>query len=157
MELQGNAEKVTGGCFCGAVRYEAEVYLEDTYYCHCRICQKITGAPAEVAVIVKPGSLRFVRGEPKYYPTSHFAERGFCPDCGSRLIMRPLLPELSEWWINLPIGSLDHSEKAVPASHMCVESQLPWYQIDDGLPRTRTEDDPELAALWAAREKQPED
>ncbi len=157
MELLGYAEKVTGGCFCEAVRYEAEAYLEDAYYCHCRICQKFTGAPAEIAVLVKPGSFRFTRGEPKYHPTSHFAERGFCPDCGSRLIWRPLLPELPEWWINLPVGSLDHPEKAVPASHVCVESQLPWYKIDDGLPRTRTEDDPELAALWSALDKQSED
>ncbi len=84
MKLQGNAEKVTGGCFCGAVRYEAEVYLDDAYYCHCRTCQQTTGAPAEVGVLVKPGSLRFTKGEPKYYQTSHFAERGFCSDCGSR-------------------------------------------------------------------------
>ncbi len=157
MELEGKAEKVTGGCFCGAVRYEAEVYLHDAYYCHCRMCQKLTGAPAEIAVNVKPGSLRFARGEPKYYQTSHFAERGFCTDCGSRLVYRPLLPELPEWWVNLPVGSLDHPEKAVPASHVCVEGQLPWYDIDDGLPRTRTEDDPELAALWSAQDKQLED
>ncbi len=98
-------------------------------------------------------TLRFSRGEPKYHQTSHFAERGFCPDCGSRLIYRPLLPELPEWWVNLPVGSLDHPEKAVPASHVCVESQLPWYKLDDGLPRTRTEDDPELAALWSAQDK----
>ena len=157
MELLGSAEKVTGGCFCGVVRYEAEVYLDDASYCHCRICQQITGAPAEVAVSVKPGSLRFTTGEPKYYPTSHFAERGFCEDCGSRLIYRPLLPEIPEWWVNLPVGTLDHPEMARPASHMCVESQLPWYKIDDGLPRSRTEDDPELAALWSAQNKQSED
>ena len=36
----------------------------------------------------------------------------------------------------------------MPASHLCAESQLPWYKIDDDLPRTRTEDYPELAALW---------
>ncbi len=157
MELEGKTEKVTGGCFCGAVRYEAEVYLHDAYYCQCRICQKSTGAPAEIAVNVKPGSLRFTTGEPKYYQTSHFAERGFCSDCGSRLIYRPLLPEIPEWWVNLPIGTLDHPENAVPASHLCVESRLPWYKIDDGLPRTRTEDDPELAALWTAKDKQSED
>ncbi len=157
MELEGKTEKVTGGCFCGAVRYEAEVYLHDAYYCHCRMCQKLTGAPAEIAVNVKPGSLRFTTGEPKYYQTSHFAERGFCSDCGSRLIYRPLLPEIPEWWVNLPVGTLDHPKNAVPASHMCVESQLPWYKIDDGLPRTRTEDDPELTALWTAKDKQSED
>ena len=157
MELHGNAEKVTGGCYCGAVRFEAEVYLHDAYYCHCRICQKLTGAPAEIAVLVKPGALRITKGEPKYYQTSHFAERSFCSDCGSRLIWRPVAPEAPEGWVNLPVGTLDHPEKAVPASHMCVESQLPWYKIDDGLPRTRTEDDPELAALWSAQDKQSED
>jgi hypothetical protein len=156
MELEGKAEKVTGGCFCGAVRYEAEVYLHDAYYCHCRICQKVSGVPAEVGVIVKPGSLRLTRGEPKYYQTSHFAERGFCSDCGSRLFWRPVSPEAPDEWINLPVGTLDYPEKAVPASHMCVESQLPWYKIDDGLPRTRTEDDPELAALWLAQDQRSE-
>ena len=157
MELEENAEKVTGGCFCGAVRYQAEVYLEDAYYCHCRTCQKISGVPAEVGVFIKPGSLRFTNGEPKYYQTSHFAERGFCSDCGSRLNYRPILPEAPESWMNLPVGTLDHPERAKPASHVCVESQLPWYKIDDGLPRTRTEDDPELAALWSAQDKQLED
>ena len=156
MELHGKAEKVTGGCFCEAIRYEAEAYLHDTYYCHCRICQKVSGVPAEVGVIVKPGSLRLTKGEPKYYQTSHFAERGFCSDCGSRLFYRTVLSDAPDEWLNLPVGTLDYPEKAVPASHVCVESQLPWYNIDDGLPRTRTEDDPELAALWAGQDNQPE-
>ena len=154
MELKGKAEKVTGGCFCGAVRYEAEVYLHDAYYCHCRICQKISGVPAEVGVIVKPGSLRLTEGEPKYYQTSHFAERGFCSDCGSRLFYRTTLEDAPDEWLNLPVGTLDHPKNAVPTLHMCVESQLPWFNIDDGLPRTRTEDDPELAALWAGQDNQ---
>ena len=157
MELEGNPEKVTGGCFCGAVRYEAQAYLSDAYYCHCRICQKTSGAPAEVGVLIKPGTLRFAKGEPKYYPTSHFAERGFCPNCGSRLVWRPLLAELPEGWLNVSVGSLDHPEKAMPTSHLCVESQLPWYEIDDGHPRVRTDEDPELAALWARKDEQLED
>lgn len=156
MELQGIAEEVTGGCFCGAVRYKAEVYLDDAYYCHCRICQQTSGAPAEVGVLVKPGSLRFTKGQPKYYQTSHFAERGFCSECGSRLIWRPLLSELPEWWVNVAVGTLDQPENAKPASHMCVESRLPWYEINDGLPRTRTEDDPELTALWTSHDQKSE-
>jgi hypothetical protein len=117
----------------------------------------VSGVPAEVGVIVKPGSLRLTKGEPKYYQTSHFAERGFCSDCGSRLFYRTVLSDAPDEWLNLPVGTLDYPEKAVPASHVCVESQLPWYNIDDGLPRTRTEDDPELAALWAGQDNQPED
>jgi hypothetical protein len=44
----------------------------------------------------------------------------------------------------------------MPESHLCVESQLPWYKIDDDLPRMRTEDYPELAALWTAQDQQSE-
>ena len=42
------AYKVTGGCLCGAVRYEAEAYIKAAHYCHCRMCQKTSGAPADL-------------------------------------------------------------------------------------------------------------
>ncbi len=144
-----NAKEVTGGCFCEAVRYEAEIYPHSAYYCHCRTCQKTTGAPAEVAVFVKPGTLRFTKEEPKYFQTSHFAKRGFCPHCGSRLVwISPKRPE----WTNVPIGSLDNSDDVAPYEHVCVESQLSWYEVDDNLPRKRTEDIPDLVAAWEATE-----
>ncbi len=36
---------ITGGCLCGAVRYESEEPPTDSNYCHCRICQRTSGAP----------------------------------------------------------------------------------------------------------------
>lgn len=141
-------EPVTGGCVCGAVRYEAIAYLRDAYYCHCRICQKSTGAPAEIAAYVKSGTLRYTKGQPKYYQSSPFGERGFCANCGSRLIWKHVGTEHPEY-TNLSAGTLDAPEKIVPTSHQCVESQLPWYSFDDGLPRLRSEDMPELVKLWA--------
>jgi hypothetical protein len=39
------ATKITGGCLCGKVRYEAEVYLRSGYFCHCRMCQKTSVLP----------------------------------------------------------------------------------------------------------------
>ncbi len=150
--MAGNSEKVTGGCFCGAVRYEARVYLADAYYCHCRMCQKSSGAPAEIAVFVEPGSLAFTKGKPKFYQTSHFGERGFCADCGSRLIWK-CIGDAHPEYTNLSVGCLDAPERVAPASHQCVESQLPWYRFDDGLPRLRSEEIPELAELWAGATK----
>ena len=50
------AQPVTGGCLCGAVRYEAEVFLQSAYYCHCKSCQKSSGQPAEMA---RPDQGRF--------------------------------------------------------------------------------------------------
>ncbi len=48
------------------------------------------------------------------------------------------------------IGSLDHPEDWLPSIHFGVESQVPWLTIDDGLPRKRTEEDPEYVAAKAA-------
>ena len=139
-------EPVTGGCFCGAVRYEAEADLHETYYCHCRICQKTSGAPAEIAVTVKPESLIYTNEEPKYFQSSPFGRAGFCRQCGSRLVSMSLD---KDDWANVSVGSLDHPERAVPCGHTCVESQLPWYKLDDDLPSSRAEDDPELIEAWA--------
>jgi len=144
--MEDEAYKVTGGCLCGGVRYEAEVYLKQAHYCHCRMCHRSSGPPVEVGVLVKPGTLAFTKEEPKYYRSSPFGLRGFCQHCGSRIIWdSPNKPE----WTNVTVGSLDHPEEVVPSEHICVESQLPWFQLDDGLPRTRGDEDPELKAAWA--------
>ena len=111
--------KVTGGCLCGTVKYDAEGYLGSGYYCHCRMCQRTSGAPAEIAVPVKPGMLRFTASEPKFYRSSAFAEREFCPQCGARIIYRPISAKFAEY-TNLAVGCLDHPENVVPAGESCL-------------------------------------
>ncbi len=138
---------VTGGCLCEAVRYEAEVNLNEAYYCHCKTCQKMTGAPAEIGVLVKPGTLKFTKEDPKFFQSSRIARRGFCRHCGSRLVYVSLN---RADWTNVSAGSLDHPERVVPTEHICVESQLPWYDVADDLPRIRSENYPDLIEEWAA-------
>ena len=137
---------VRGGYLCGAVRYEAEVNLHEAYYCHCRTCQKLSGSPAAIGVLVKSGTLSFAKEEPKFFQSSPFGRTGFCQHCGSQLIW--MSPD-NEEWTNVVVGSLDHPEHVVPSEHICVESQLPWYKLNDDLPRKRSEDDPELLETWA--------
>lgn len=48
--MEERFKPVSGSCFCGAVRYEAEVNLRAAYYCHCQACQKLTGSPASVGI-----------------------------------------------------------------------------------------------------------
>jgi hypothetical protein len=151
--MSQDATKVTGGCLCGTVRYEAEVYLHGGYFCHCRNCQRTSGAPAEIAVQVRPGTLRFMATEPKFYRSSAFAERGFCPNCGARIIFRPISEKFAEY-TNLAVGCLDHPEDVVPVKHIFVETQLPWYRFDDGLERVRSDEMPEFKALLASAERE---
>jgi adenylate cyclase len=141
------ARRVTGGCLCGAVRYEAEVFLQSAHYCHCKDCQRSSGQPAEIAVPVKVGTLRFTKGKPKYYSSSPWAQRGFCADCGSRIVWQPRDPQ-EAWSTNINVGSLDNPEDARPSMHIFVDRQLPWYKLDDNLPRARSDEMEPVVAAW---------
>ena len=140
---------ITGGCLCGAVRYEASEAPFSVCYCHCRLCQQTSGSVAAVGAVFRKETIRFTRGEPKLYKSSEIAERGFCARSGSRLVYRPFSTD----WISIDIGSLDHPEDWPPNEHRAVESQLPWLTIADDLPRTRTEDQGNISEFKAALEQ----
>ncbi len=75
---------VTGGCLCGAVRYEIDVdVLEDVSYCHCTVCRRSTGSAFVIAARAPSDKLRWTGAAPKRYRSSTSAWRGFCGDCGS--------------------------------------------------------------------------
>ncbi len=137
---------VTGGCLCNAVRYEADANLGEAFYCHCKTCQKTSGSPAAVGVFVNLETLKFTGEDPKIFQSSPFASRSFCRHCGSRIAY--IAPEKPEWTAVF-VGSLDHPERAVATEHIGFESRLPWYEVADNLPRSCTEDEPELLELWA--------
>lgn len=130
----------TGACLCGAVRYEIRGSLFDPHYCHCRACQKASGAPVIAGAFLARDALKIIHGEPKFYQSSTIVERGFCADCGTYLIYRPLIPEWSDW-IVITIASLDHPEATPPKRHYGTESQLPWFDTQDDFPRERYEED----------------
>jgi hypothetical protein len=70
---------VTGGCLCGAVRYESQEAPTEGYFCHCRTCQKHYGNLFGAVVRMRGSAFRFIKGQPKYYRSSDIARRGFCP------------------------------------------------------------------------------
>ena len=142
--------KVTGGCLCGEIRFEADVFLNSAYYCHCTQCQKSSGAPAETGVPVDADSLIFTKGAPKYYVSSEIGKRGFCNDCGSRLVWRYNDTSIGHG-TNLSVCALDHPEDVRPNAHTFVDCQLPWYQLADELPRLRAEDDVEFLETFPGK------
>lgn len=129
---------MTGGCLCGAVRYESSQAALDANYCHCRMCQRVSGAPVTVGVFFPLNAFRFVAGEPRIYRSSANVERGFCSDCGSRLTFRRL--DADTIVVVVEVGSLDRPQAVAPTRHIGIESQLPWFEISDALPRKRIDD-----------------
>jgi len=157
--LEDKSVLIKGGCLCGEVRYQINEPSIDTNYCHCRMCQRFSGAPVVAASTFPKDSLVITQGNPKYFETTHehalfyesslIAERGFCPNCGSSLFYRPLVRRWTDW-IAVFTASLDNPENFGPVWHLGVESQMPWLRIQDDLPQVRCKDSPGLVAAWAS-------
>ncbi len=142
---------ITGGCLCGAVRYEASGPPRDVQYCHCRMCQKNTGGAFSVLAGFRADGFRITRGGPTFYKSSDIVERGFCANCGSSLVYRYFDPDHLYVWVS--VGTLDNPEAAPPTHHYGIESQVSWLTINDGFPQARAEDDPDFIAVKAAIEQ----
>jgi hypothetical protein len=130
----------TGGCLCGALRYEATVSESENWYCHCRMCQKATGTVVSTSAIIKKNQLRMLKGTAKFYQSSTAIERGFCANCGSPMFFRPI----KEDWISILTGTLDDPEVAPPEGHYGIESRISWLTIVDDLKQQRTKVDVSL-------------
>ena len=126
---------LTGGCGCGAVRYEIDAPLTSAGYCHCTRCQRRTGAAASANGGVEPGSFRVVGGEDRlraWRPEGGW-EKCFCGECGSALFSRdPSDPQR----VGIRLGTLDGDPGVRPSYHQFVTYAAPWEPLpDDGLPR----------------------
>ena len=128
----------TGGCQCGAVRYEftaapAELMM---FKCHCRDCQRVSGGPYAPVVYIPAtaGTLSIVRGRVKHHftpsETSGQHKRGFCADCGSRLTGGE-----SAHGIGVTASSLDDPALFQPAAETWLCDAQPWDPLLPGLPR----------------------
>jgi adenylate cyclase len=145
---------ITGGCLCGAIRFEVSEPPTTAGFCHCRQCQRWTGGPATGGVRFPRAAFRFIRGEPKIYHASVISERYFCSDCGSPLIFHPLFPPYGPDFFYVKIGTLDEPENIKPQFHYGIEGHLSsWLPLDDELPRIRCEEDEGLRQMWEAAGK----
>ena len=121
----------TGGCLCGAVRYETTATPVGACHCHCEQCRRHTGAVFASAVGFSAEEISWTNEQPSMYRSSENCGRLFCSRCGSALAQQWL--DIGMLWPL--IGTLDHPELVFPEFHMFTEEQIPWLKLDDGLPR----------------------
>ena len=127
-----NDQVFEGGCLCGAIRYRSTAAPVRGVMCHCSMCRKHSGAPALVFVHFPMKAFTWLGAEPTRYRSTKYAERGFCPRCGSTLTMHE---EVLEDRVQVALGSLDTPERAAVDDHVWTREQIPWFQVADGLPR----------------------
>ena len=103
------------------------------------------GQPAEITVLIKAGTLKYFKDLPRYYESSASGKRGFCGECGSRIVWQASDPK-EDWLTNICVGSLDNPSAARIACHIYSDTQLPWYRLCDELPKFAEND---FAAMMA--------
>ncbi len=128
---ENNTNPATGGCLCGAVRYQVAGPLRNVVNCHCNMCQKLHGAfgahskakKSDVTIVENRGL--------KWYRTSKIAQRGFCQDCGSSLFWQPDEQDT----IGILAGSLDQPTNLNTMGHIFVGEKADFYEIRDQSPQ----------------------
>ncbi|MBK6696739.1 MAG: GFA family protein [Myxococcales bacterium] len=122
----------SGGCLCGAVRYELRGASTSVTYCHCAMCRRWHGHVGAYAavdrtdlVIVQPLSL-------KWHASSPNVRRGFCAECGSSLFF----DDATDGKVGFCAGTLDEPTDLRSKAHIFVASKGDYYELgDDGLLR----------------------
>lgn len=132
-------QTITGGCLCGAIRYEISTRPGGAVVCHCRRCQRLSGSAFATGTLYPREHFQMTQGEPLWYQSSQLLSRGFCGKCGSQLFALTKFPG-TEDSISVSIGSHDDPNLVPVAIHTGVESQQAWLKLDDGLPRHELSD-----------------
>jgi len=138
------AAPLEGGCLCGRIRYRATPDKREGYYCHCRMCQLAFGNTQVPFLNLRQDQVQWLTEPPKFYASSTFARRGFCPDCGTPLSFA----YVDSRNMDLSVGSLDDPAAIRPVSHFAVESKVEGWSCDDGLPGTRLDEHVKLMERW---------
>jgi hypothetical protein len=124
----------TGGCACGAIRYECTAEPIATFNCHCRDCQRTTGSAFSPVVYLPAKDFKIIKGSPRYYPTSSEMggenRRGYCPDCGSRLF-----GGVTDEGHGILASSLDDPSLFKPQMDIWTSDAQPWDRLDSSLPQ----------------------
>lgn len=130
----------TGGCACGAIRYECNGEPLTMFHCHCRDCQRATAAPYS-SVIGMPGTVfKLLQGTPRWYSTPSTAggllDRGFCADCGSPLFGRGEI-DAETPFMGIHASSLDDPRLFKPEMHLWTCDVQLWDHMNPDLPKFR--------------------
>jgi hypothetical protein len=121
--------KVTGGCHCGQITYDAEVDPAAVRVCHCSDCQKLTGTAFRTNISSLPGTFTLKSGTPKIYiktaDSGNKRAHGFCPECGTPIFSTAPEPNPSTY--GLLVGGIDQrAQFLLPVRQAWCRSALPW-------------------------------
>jgi hypothetical protein len=121
------AATLTGGCFCGAVRYSLEAGA-DAEICHCRDCRRAAGVQSVAWLTVPRAGFAWTWGAPRRLASSPGVVRTHCADCGTSLTFE----RVGAPGIDVTVGSLDDPEAMAPGREIWLDEKVSWEVVDPG-------------------------
>lgn len=126
--------KRDGGCLCGAVRYQCGGEPGFALQCHCRDCQRQSGASHVAAVRMPSAEFEIVKGTPKEYASAadsgNIITRVFCGDCGTPLYIQvSTRPDV----VGVRVCTFDDPSWFKPEANIFVKSAQPWDTLDPAI------------------------
>jgi hypothetical protein len=146
---------LTGGCLCGAIRYEVTAAPLGVYACHCTDCQKQSASAFALAVPVLRAAFRVTAGAPVAWtrksPGGATVLSWFCGTCACRIYgEREGRPSV----LNIRAGSLDDTSWIANVAHLWTRSAQPWMHFGPGALIHETQPEDFRAFVASSRQDQ---
>ena len=127
---------LAGGCTCRAVRYRMEARPLFVHCCHCRWCQRETGASFALNAMIEADRVTLLAGEPELVDTPSESGRGQkiarCPKC--RIAVWSHYAGAGPTVCFVRVGTLDQPDHLPPDIHIFTASKQPWVVLAPGVP-----------------------
>ena len=125
---------MTGGCACGAIRYECSAEPMMALNCYCRDCQRSGGVAMASIMAMPKDTVKILKGEARFYDvvgeSGKKVSRGFCSNCGSPLFTKlEAVPTI----LGIKAGSLDDPNQFKPGANIYTSSAPTWAPMSEGL------------------------
>jgi hypothetical protein len=123
-----------GGCTCRSVRYRLMPPPLIVHCCHCRWCQRESGAAFALNALIESDRLELLTGRVELVATPSNSGKGQkiarCPSC--RVAVWSHYAGLGEVLSFVRAGTLDEPDRFPPDVHIYTESKQPWVLIPAG-------------------------
>ena len=122
----------TGGCHCGAIRYQVDGEPITHALCHCTNCRRHAGAPMVGWTMYSQSALTIIKGTPKIYHSSKDGRRHFCADCGTGLfyVNAVILPCI----IDIQSATYDDPNVVPARIQIQIAERIEWMKDAHTLP-----------------------
>jgi hypothetical protein len=148
-----NATETTpfdGGCDCRFVRYRMTTRPMIVHCCHCRWCQRETGASFALNAMIEADRVQLLQGELEVVDTPSNSGKGQkisrCPKC--RIAVWSNYAGAGDAVRFVRVGTLDEPDRLPPDIHIFTASKQPWVLIPPSMPAV--EEYYKASEMWPA-------